>query len=402
MSSFWIKLASHQQNQYKFCFCLRLALILHPYMKILFAGDASNMHNALAHELRKLGHEATVASDGSRWMDTQRDIDLLRRPGLIGAFRYLLDIKRALPLMKGYDIVEIASPIFLRLKPHRVAKVFDYLKANNRHVVLSALATDRVYYDACHDGHTFRYSDYKIGEEPSPYVGSSEYIMQQQDNWKQPFMREHSDHILAGIDGAVACLYEYYAAYRPLLGDRVVYGGIPIDTKSLEFRPLDKAPDKVRMFIGIQRDRHVIKGTDRLLAAMKRIHERYPGITELEVVENLPYEEYTRRMRDSHIILDQLYSYTPGTNALIAMAQGLVAVSGAEPEYYDLIGETANRPIVNVSPLIEGDIDHKLSWLVENRDQLPQMACASRAFVEKHNAAPVVAQRYLDFWKSLD
>ena len=49
----------------------------------------------------------------------------------------------------------------------------------------------------------------------------------------------------------------------------------------------------------------------------------------------------------------------------------------------------------------EGDIDHKLSWLVEHRDQLPQMARASRAFVEKHNAAPVVAQRYLDFWKNL-
>ena len=347
-------------------------------MRILFAGDASNLHNALAHELRKLGHDATVASDGSRWMDTHRDIDLSRRPGFLGTLRYLLDIKRALPLMTGYDIVEIASPIFLRLKPHRVAKVFDYLRANNRHVVLSALATDRVYYDACHDGHTFRYSDYKLGDEPSPYVGSSEYILQHQDNWKQPFMLEHSDHILSDIDGAVACLYEYYAAYKPLLGDRV------------------------RMFIGIQRDRHVIKGTDRLLAAMKRVHERYPGITELEVVENLPYEEYTRRMRDSHIILDQLYSYTPGTNALIAMAQGLVAVSGAEPEYYDLIGETANKPIVNVSPLVEGDIDHKLSWLVEHRDQLPQMARASRAFVEKHNAAPIVAQRYLDFWKSLE
>lgn len=371
-------------------------------MRILFAGDASNLHNALAHELRKLGHDATVASDGSRWMDTHRDIDLSRRPGFLGTLRYLFDIKRALPLMTGYDIVEIASPIFLRLKPHRVAKVFDYLRANNRHVVLSALATDRVYYDACHDGHTFRYSDYKLGDEPSPYVGSSEYILQHQDNWKQPFMLEHSDHILSGIDGAVACLYEYYAAYKPLLGDRVAYGGIPIDTESLEFRPIDKAPEKVRMFIGIQRDRHVIKGTDRLLAAMKRVHERYPGITELEVVENLPYEEYTRRMRDSHIILDQLYSYTPGTNALIAMAQGLVAVSGAEPEYYDLIGETANKPIVNVSPLVEGDIDHKLSWLVEHRDQLPQMARASRAFVEKHNAAPIVAQRYLDFWKSLD
>ena len=370
-------------------------------MRILFAGDASNMHNCLAQQLRLMGHEATVASDGSRWMDTHRDINLYRRPGLMGTIRYLKDIHQALPQMKGYDIVQIASPIFLRLKPHRVAKVFDYLKANNRHMVLSALATDRVYYDACHDGHTYRYSDYMLGDEPSPYVGSGEYIAQQQDNWRQPFMREHSDHILAGIDGAVACLYEYYAAYQPVLGNRVAYAGIPIDLEALTYRPLDQAPAKLRMFIGIQRDRHVIKGTDRLLAAMKRVHDRYPGITELEVVENLPYDEYTRRMRDSHVILDQLYSYTPGTNALIAMAQGLVAVSGAEPEYYDLIGETANKPIVNVSPLVEGDIDHKLSWLVEHRDQLPEMARASRIFVEKHNAAPVVAQRYLDFWKTL-
>ena len=370
-------------------------------MKILFAGDASNMHNCLAHELRLMGHEATVASDGSRWMDTHRDINLLRRPGILGTLRYLYDIKRALPLMRGYDIVEIASPIFLRLKPHRVAKVFDYLKANNRRVVLSALATDMVYYDACHDGHTYRYNDYMLGNEPSPYIGSSEYIAQQQDNWKQPFMREHSDHILAGIDGAVACLYEYYVAYKPILGDRVAYAGIPIDIEGLSFRPLEKAPEKVRLFIGIQRDRHVIKGTDRLLAAMKRVHDRYPAITELEVVENLPYDEYTRRMRDSHVILDQLYSYTPGTNALIAMAQGLVAVSGAEPEYYELIGETVNKPIINVSPLVEGDIDRQLCWLVEHRDQLPQMARASRAFVEKHNAASVVAERYINFWKTL-
>ena len=83
------------------------------------------------------------------------------------------------------------------------------------------------------------------------------------------------------------------------------------------------------------------------------------------------------------------------------MAQGLVAVSGAEPEYYDFIDETANKPIINVSPLIEGDIDQKLCWIVEHRDELPAMARASRAFVEKHNAAPVVAQRYLDFWQSL-
>ena len=86
---------------------------------------------------------------------------------------------------------------------------------------------------------------------------------------------------------------------------------------------------------------------------------------------------------------------------LMAMAQGLVAVSGGEPEYYELIGERHNRPVVNVDPTVPGDIDARLEWLVRNKRQLPAMSRAGRDFVEKHNAAPVVAQRYLDFWAKI-
>jgi len=372
-----------------------------PTMKILFAGDASNMHWQLAEQLRKLGHEAVVASDGSGWMNTRRDINLTRRPGLVGAMRYVIDLQRALPKMRGYDIVELASPIFLKLRPQRHRRVLDYLKRHNAKVVLSALSTDVVYYDACHDGKTFRYSDYRVGDEPSPYVNSSEYVAQRQDNWRQPFMRHYSDYVVGTVAGAVACLYEYYVAYKPLLGERVAYAGLPIDIEQLHYEPREQVPDKVRFFIGIQRARHVVKGTDRLLAALKRVHNRYPGLTELDVVENLPYDEYVTRMRQSDVIVDQLYSYTPATNALLGMAQGLVAVSGAEPEYYDLIGEKSNHPIINVSPMVEGDIDAKLTWLVEHRDQLPALSRASRIFVEKHNDACLVAKRYLAFWQRL-
>ncbi|MBR1726901.1 MAG: glycosyltransferase, partial [Muribaculaceae bacterium] len=206
---------------------------------------------------------------------------------------------------------------------------------------------------------------------------------------------------LAGIDGAVACLYEYYVPYLPVLGERVVYAGIPVDTRALEFRPIENEPTKLRFFIGIQPDRTVIKGTDRLLQAARRVCDRFPHLCTLEVAERLPLAEYTRRMSAAHVLLDQIYSYTPATNALMAMAQGLVAVSGAEPEYYDLIGERHNRPIVNVDPTQEGDIDARLEWLVRNKSQLPAMSRASRDFVEKHNAAPVVAQRYLDFWAKI-
>lgn len=371
-------------------------------MKILFAGDASNMHNCLARQLRLMGHTAIVASDGSRWMNTGRDINLTRHSGAVGRLRYVADVLLALRRMRGYDVVELASPIFLKLRPERLRPIVDYLCRHNRAVVLSALGTDYVYYTACHDGHTFRYSDYFVGSKPSPYVGSHEYEAQHQDNWKLPLMRQYSDFVLDRVDGVVACLYEYWAAYRGHVPDsRLAYAGIPIDTSSLLPPPssgTDTTPERVRFFIGIQRDRNVIKGTDVMLDALKRVHDRYPQLCEMEVVESVPYDEYTHRMRSSHVILDQLYSYTPATNALIAMAQGLVAVSGAEPEYYRLIGERDLHPIINVDPTVPGDIDARLEWIVLNRHLLPQLSRQSRRFVERHNAAPVVVQRYIDFW----
>jgi glycosyltransferase involved in cell wall biosynthesis len=370
-------------------------------MKVLFVGDASNMHNCLAQALRDLGHTAVVASNGSHWMDTGRDINLERGPGKMGALRYVLDVLRALPKMRGFDVVETCGPIFLNLKPSKVRRVFDWLKSHNRCMVMSALGTDNVYYNACHDGKTYRYSDFMVGDQPSPYALSSEYQTKHEDNWKLPIMHEHCEHIINNIDGAVACLWEYHECYKPLLGDRLAYGGIPIDTKSVTPLTLDKEPEKVRFFIGIQHDRNILKGTDLLLKAAQRVVDRFPNQCELRVVENVPYEEYVQLLSQSHVLLDQLYSYTPATNALLAMARGLVAVSGAEPEYYDLINEHDNQPIINVSPLIEGDIDSKLEWLVQNKHLIPDLSRRSREFVEKHNDAQVVAKRHLEFYEKL-
>ena len=364
-------------------------------MRFLFIGDASNLHNTLVRELRRQGHEAVVVSGGSAWMDTGRDITLRRKPGKWGGVRYLTRLLSLMPRFRGYDVVEIAGQVFLSLRPEKIVRVFDYLKRHNKRIILSALATDHNYFRACHDGHTFRYSDYMLGDEPSPYIGSDEYHAQQQDNWDSPTMRNLSARITAGVDGVAACLWEYYVTYRPLVGN-AHYTGIPIDTDALTMRPLETAPLKMKFFLGLQRDRMVVKGTDRLLESARRIVDRYPDKCELKVVENVPYDEYVRLMRDSHVILDQLYSYTPATNALLGMAQGLVAVSGAETEYYDFIGERDNRPIINVSPLIEGDIDAQLEWLVLHKDRMPALARASRDFVVKHNAAPVVVRRHLD------
>ena len=89
-------------------------------MKILLIGEYSNVHWTLAEGLRALGHDVTVVSDGDRWKNYPRDIDLRRRSLNTGAsIRYLLDIARVWPRLRGYDVVQIINPVFLDLMGDR-------------------------------------------------------------------------------------------------------------------------------------------------------------------------------------------------------------------------------------------------------------------------------------------
>lgn len=367
-------------------------------MKILFLGDASNFHNTLSDALNSMGHQSVVVSNGSEWMNTFRNIDIIREPGKIGSIKHLFKIVSLLPKFKGFDIVQIRNPIFLELKPYKIRYIFDFLKRNNGKVCLSALGTDYFYVKHCLDGKTFRYSEFMIGNQPSEYTLSEPYG---RDGWITEQMRQHTEYIINNIDGVIACLYEYYKAYEDIIPEKLAYGGIPINTDAIIKHYIDSEPEKVRFFIGIQKKRSILKGTDIMLNALRKVHSKYPDKSEICIVENVPYKDYLEKMSQSHVILDQLYSYTPSTNALLAMAKGILAVSGAEPEYYDFINETENRPLINVSPLVKEDIEAKLEWIILNKQLLPELSHKSREFVSKHNDYKIIAQRHLDFWNTL-
>jgi hypothetical protein len=51
--------------------------------------------------------------------------------------------------------------------------------------------------------------------------------------------------------------------------------------------------------------------------------------------------------------------------------------------------------------MIEGDIDDKLEWIVQNKSKLPELSRQSRDFVVKHNDSNLVAQRHIDFWNKI-
>ena len=105
-------------------------------------------------------------------------------------------------------------------------------------------------------------------------------------------------------------------------------------------------------------------------------------------------------MRSCHVVADQLYSYTPSTNALQAMAMGKVVISGGEEEYYKFIGEEVLRPIINADPRTE-NLAEWLEPLLLDRADLQRRSLQGRKLVEKHNDIRVVADRLLEAWQHL-
>lgn len=131
--------------------------------------------------------------------------------------------------------------------------------------------------------------------------------------------------------------------------------------------------------------------------AARAVVDRYPGRAELVIVENRPYDEYLSLLKSAHVVLDQLYSYTPATNALQAMAYGLNTVSGGAPEFYDFIGERELRPVIHVEPDYESVV-RQLESVVLHPESIRPRGLQGREFVVKHNDYRVVARRSADFW----
>lgn len=365
--------------------------------RILLLGDYSNCQRTLATGLRRLGCDVTLASDGSGWQRTERDINLHRPAGKAGGLMFWLDVKYRLhSRLKGYDVVSIHDPNFLRLRPQRLRPLFDRLKRDNGAVFLNAMSTDLPFLEMLQAKDSpLRYSEWFVDGRPSRLMLRNAREWQE---WHQDELADYQHYIYSQLDGAVAALYEYWCGLkRALPADKVHYGGIPIDTRALTPVQWQETPQKVRLFLGRDRSRMLVKGTDYLEQAARSVCGRYPDRAELVIVENRPYAEFVQLLRSAHVVLDQIYSYTPATTAMMAMAYGLNVVSGAEPEFYDFIGETENRPIIN-APLQPEAIAATLEELVLHPEQLRERGRQSRLFVEKHNACEVVARRFLDAW----
>lgn len=134
--------------------------------------------------------------------------------------------------------------------------------------------------------------------------------------------------------------------------------------------------------------------------ALIRVKKDYPEKCEIVKAEDVPLQEYEERMNSSDVLLDQLYSYTPAMNGLLAMAKGLILVGGGEEENYEILDENKIRPIINVLPN-EEDVYNKLVDLILHPERIPILSTQSIEYVEKYHNYIKVAQQYINFWNKM-
>lgn len=372
-------------------------------MKILLLGEYSNVHNTLAEGLRVLGHDVTVASDGDSWKNYPRDIDLARHLGeRFDRIGYMSRLARALVHMRGFDVVQLINPVFFELKAEKIMPFYRYLRRHNKKMVMGAFGMD--YYWAHINTHTrpLRYSDFNFGETIRTDAEAEKFRKEWIGTAKERLNRQ----IALDCDGIPAGLYEYWATYDQV--HETGRNGIAVRDK-MEFIPYPIKPcanpdttfhgGPLRLFIGISKNRSVYKGTHIMLAAAQKIVQDFPGKVELKIAEGVPFSTYQEMMDNSDAILDQLYSYTPSMNALLAMSKGIINIGGGEPENYHILNEKILRPIINVEPSYES-VYNQLRNLVLNPGMISHLKQQSVDYVNTYHDYLKVAQKYIWFYES--
>jgi glycosyltransferase involved in cell wall biosynthesis len=185
--------------------------------------------------------------------------------------------------------------------------------------------------------------------------------------------------------------------YIPLRNNPKCAGLIPyaINIKKQQYEPVP-VTDKIVIFHGINVANYYKKGNYLFEQALDIIAAKFADKVQIITTRSVPYSEYIQKYDRAHILLDQVFAYDQGYNALEAMAKGKVVFTGAETEFMQHY-QLDDRVAVNALPDAEA-IANDLEQLINNPHEIAEIGKRARAFVEREHDYLKVAQQYLDVW----
>ncbi len=378
-------------------------------MKILLVGEYNSSHKTLKDGLVELGHEVTVVGLGDGFKKRVSDVNfkapyksglpLFFNKVLFKLFKidlYSVSIKRQFfkqqELFSNNDIVQLINEHAFSTQPETERELLEFIFKNNQNVFLLSCGMDYISVQFAMDK-KYRYSIL------TPYFDGKRHKKNQYSITKYitPQSKKLHQFIFENIKGVIASDLDYEV---PLLGHPKYLGMVPnpINIKELKYIPLS-VEGKIVIFHGINRNNYYKKGNYLFEEALEIIQEKFSEKIKIITVESVPYDTYINLFNDAHILLDQVFAYDQGFNALEAMAKGKVVFTGAEQEWLDYFQLEEDTVAINALPDAQ-KIAEKLEWLIVHPEKILEISKNARTFIEEKHDHLLAAGDYLNKWKS--
>jgi len=377
-------------------------------MKILLLGEYSRLHNSLKEGLQALGHRVTLVGTGDDFKAFPSDIDVsstLRNRFLpkvfwmtvfkFSGFDYFKKdiyhrLKKIASSLKDYDVVQLINEDAFAVYPEDEMRFYQRIFRQNKAVFLSACGEDTHVIRYYKDG-GMRYSILNPFEEIDALEKEAAFSYK----YLKPEYEKLHDFVLGQVQAVIPSDLDYAIPYAkhpkvvPMIPN-------PVNVDKIQFKPV-KISNKINIFFGINRLSFYKKGSHIVLRVLKKIEETFSDRVKVVYAENMPYSQYIRLYDEAHILIDQLYSYDQGFNALEAMAAGKCVITGAEKEFYEYYD--LDKPVAVNSLPDEHDLYQKLVNLIEHKEKIEEIGKNARIFVEQHHHYVRVAEQYLETWQ---
>ncbi|MFI0426077.1 MAG: glycosyltransferase [Flavobacterium sp.] len=378
-------------------------------MKILLIGEYSRLHNSLKEGLMALGHEVTIVGCGDKFKQFPVDFSIYARicnDNKIANFLFksirkvigfnLEKIEKAirfyllLSKLNHYQHVQLINSDALETYPILSRFLYKKLFQNIQSRSLLVCGDETPIIDYLFKKE-FKYSVLTPYFEDNSIEKEFQFPLKyRNDNYRKTFnwlVKNCQKLITSDLD---------YEIPMQKMGFQTTFIPNPINTDKITFQNIG-ITDKIVIFLGINRLSYSKKGIIYFEKALEIIREKYADKIEIIVSENLPYSEYISTYNRAHILLDQVFAYDQGYNALEAMAKGKVVFTGAETEFLNQYQLQADDVCINAEPN-ENEIAKKLSFLIEDPEKINKISKNARKFIEKEHAYKIIAEKYFTSW----
>ena len=378
-------------------------------MKILLIGEYSNLHNSLKQGLVKNGYNVVLLGNGDGFKDYDADILIKssffekkilkiiakivdRLTGIsLNEIEFFIRSLFKIKALKNFDVVQLINERAFKTSPWMEKILLKELVKNNKKIFLLACGVDNVSLTYANEK-KFRYSIL------TPYLENSSQKKEYKQTLKylSPGYLRLSKYVKNIVSGIISSDLDYHIPYK---GIEKYLGMIPnpINIDKLK-NPYPIKRSRIHILHAINSKNKIKKGNKIFEKSLLIIEKKYSDKIKVITTIDNSYSSHIKNVENCDILLDQVYAYDQGYNALEAMALGKVVFTGSEVEWAEYYKIKENMVAINALPDVSKIVD-KLSWLIENPIHLKNISINARKFIEIHHNYKSIALKYINNWK---